>query len=159
MKKDIKIGITGTLISLFLFALGMFITTNSSFTTFLQESPMAVKIVPAVLAYLCVFFGFFGIITFITVTIILICLEYHNKKVDKYNCKLIKEIKSELPKETEFSVNIANQNNEDLNKLLCEKLKCTALFNGSTVYIEFSLPEKVSLETDDVLWFNDNFNY
>lgn len=156
MKKDIKIGITGTLISVFLFALGMLITTNSSFTTFLQESPIAVKIMPTILACLCVFIGFLGIITFMTVTIMRICFEYHNKKV---NCKLIKEIKSELPKETEFSVSIANQDNEDLNKLLYEKLKCTALFNGSTVYIEFSLPEKVRLETDDVLWFKDNFNY
>lgn len=156
MKKDIKIGITGTLISAFSFALGMLITTNSSFTTFLQESPMAVKIMLTILACLCVFIGFLGIITFMTVTIMLICFEYHNKKV---NCKLIKDIKSELPKETEFSVNIANQDNEDLNKLLYEKLKCTALFNGSTVHIEFSLPEKVSLETDDVLWFKDNFNY
>lgn len=158
MKKDIKIGITGTLISVFLFALGVFIATNSSFTTFLLEGPM-VKVVPASLVCLCAFIGFFGMIAFIATTITLLCLEYHNKKVDKYNCKLIKEIKSVLPKETVFSINIANQNNEDLNKLLCEQLKCTALFNGSTVYIEISLPKKVSLETDDVLWFNDNFNY
>ena len=159
MKKDIKIGITGTLISVFLFALGVFIATNSSFTTFLLESPMLVKVVPAILVFLCVFIGFFGMITFIATNITLLCLEYHNKKVDKYNCKLIKEIKSVLPTDTAFSINIANQNNEDLNKLLCEQLKCTALFNGSTVLIEFSLPKNVSLETDDVLWFNDNFNY
>lgn len=159
MKKDIKIGITGTLISVFLFALGVFIATNSSFTTFLLESPMIVKVVPGILVCLCAFIGFFGMIIFITTTIILLYLEYHNKKVDKYNCKLIKELNSVIPKGTEFSINIANQNNEDLNKLLCEQLKCTALFNGSSVYIEFSLPEKVSLETDDILWFNDNFNY
>lgn len=156
MKKDIKIGITGTLISVFLFALGMFIATNASFRTFMQESSMSVKIVPAILVFLCALIGFFGIITFITLSITILCYEYHDKKV---NCKLIKEIKSELPKETEFSVNIANLNNEDLNKLLREKLKCTALFDGSTVYIEISLSEKVNLETDNLLWFNDNFNY
>ena len=144
---------------MFLFALGVFIATNSSFTTFLLESPMIVKVVPGILVCLCAFIGFFGMIIFITTTITLLYLEYHNKKVDKYNCKLIKELNSVIPKGTEFSINIANQNNEDLNKLLCEQLKCTALFNGSSVYIEFSLPEKVSLETDDILWFNDNFNY
>lgn len=70
-----------------------------------------------------------------------------------------KKIKSEIPKGSKFSINIANQNNKDLNKLLCEQLKCTALFNGRSVYIEISLPEKVNLETDDMLWFYDNFNY
>lgn len=157
MKKDIKIGITGTLISVFLFALGMFIA--NSFTAFLQESSMNVKIVPAICICLCIVIGFFGIITFITITITILCLEYHNKKIDKYNCKLKKEIKNGLPKETEFRVNIANQNNEDLNKLLYENLNCIALFDGNTVYIKFSFTGKVSLETDDVLWFNDNFKY
>lgn len=159
MKKDIKICITGILVSGFLFALGALIGNNSSFKTFLLKSSMAVKIVPAYLVALCTFFGFLGIITFIAITIYLLFLEYHDKKVDKYNCKLIKEIKSVLPKETAFSINIANPNNKKLNKLLCEKLKCTAIFNGSTIYIEFSLSEEVRLETDDVLWFNDNFNY
>jgi len=159
MEEEIKVSIIGTLITVFLFALGMFIGNNANFVTFLQENSMAVKIVPAICVCLCVFVGFFGSIIFIATTITILCLECHNKRVDKYNCKIREEIKSELPKEIKFSVNIANPNNENLNKLLCENLKCTALFDGSTVYIEFSLPEKVILETDDILWFNDIFNY
>ena len=159
MRKDIKIVIAGTLISMFLFALGVFIMNNSSFTTFLIESPMSVKIVPAILVSLCAFLGLFGMMIFISINIVLLGIEYHNKKAKEYNCKLIKKIKSEIPKGSKFSINIANQNNKDLNKLLCEQLRCTALFNGSSVYIEISLPEKVNLETDDMLWFYDNFNY
>lgn len=86
-------------------------------------------------------------------------IELCNKKAYKYNCKLREKIKNGLPKGTKFSVNVTDLNNKDLNKLLKEKLTCTALFDGNTVTIEFSLPEKVSLETDDVLWFNDNFKY
>lgn len=159
MKKDIKICITGTVISVFLFALGVFIESTSSFNTFLMESPMVVKIGPVLLVGLCAFIGLVGIITFIEITIALLCEACHNKRVYKYNCKLIKQIKSVIPEETEFSINIANQNNEDLNKILFEHMKCTALFNGSSVYIEISLPEKVNIETDDILWFNSNFNY
>lgn len=157
MKKDIIIGIIGTLISVFLFALGVFLATNVSFNTFLQES--SVKIVLVICVCLCVVIGLFGSMVFITTTIANLCLECYYKWVDKHNCKIREEIKSKLPKETEFSVNIVNQNNEDLNKLLCKNLKCTASFDGSTVYIEFSLPEKVFFETDDILWFNDIFNY
>lgn len=155
MRKDIKIGFTGTLISVFLFALGLFITNNSFFETFLQEKPIAIQSVLVFLVFLCQIVGFLGMITFIPATITLICLEHHSKKVNRYK----NEIKSKLPKETKFDVNIATQNNGDLDKLLCTKLKCTALFNGNTVYIEFSLPEKVVIETDDLIWFDENFRF
>lgn len=159
MEKDIKIGIIGTLISLFLFALGVFLITNENFNTFLQESSKGVKNMLALFVVFCFMIGFIASIIFIEIIIVLLFIKCRNKRVDKYNCKLREEIKSKLPKETEFSVNITNQNNEDLNEFLCKNLKCTALFDGSTVYIEFSLPEKVILKTDDILWFNDIFNY
>lgn len=147
MRKDIKIGITGTLISVLLFVLGLFMLESSK--AFIYEA----------IGLACLGIGFLGSITFIIADIALIYIALYNKKVDKRNCELIKEIKNELPKETEFSINIANQNDLDLNKLLGAELKCTALFNGSTVYIEVSLPEKVRIETDDLLWFYENFNY
>ncbi|MCI8655140.1 MAG: hypothetical protein HFJ48_04635 [Clostridia bacterium] len=159
MKKDIKICITGTLISSFLFTLGMFISKDEHFVRFLQENSMAVKIVPTLLVFLCACVGFLGILCFIIIIIFILWFEIYSKIADKHNSTLITAIKSELPKETEFSLNITNQNNEELNKLLYEKLKCTAVFDGNTVYIELSLPENVKLDTDDVLWFVDNFNY
>lgn len=112
MSKDIKNCIKWLLISVFLFALGMFVMNNASFLAFIREDPMSIRIVPAILVALCVLAGFFGIIAFIFSTIVIICIEYYYKKVDKNNCKLIQEIKSELPKGTEFDVSITNQNNE-----------------------------------------------
>ncbi len=137
MSKDIKICIKGLLVSIFLFALGMF----------------------TALSIFCTTFGFLGIILFVIGIILNIQIEYSNKKTRKYYCKLKQEIESKLPKNTRFDVNIANQNNEILNKLLCENLKCTALFDGSTVYINLSLPEELCIGIDDVLWFSENFNY
>lgn len=78
---------------MFLFALGVFIMNNSSFTTFLIESPMSVKIVPAILVSLCAFLGLFGMVIFISITIVLLGIEHHNKKANEYNCKLIKKLK------------------------------------------------------------------
>ncbi len=144
MSKDIKICIKGLLVSIFLFALGIFIANNTSFSTF---------------SIFCATFGFLGIILFVIGIILNIQIEYSNKKTRKYYCKLKQEIESKLPKNTQFDVNIANQNNEILNKLLCENLKCTALFDGSTVYINLSLPEELCIGIDDVLWFSENFNY
>lgn len=148
MKKDMKIGIIGTLVSAFIFDLGMFMLINSSF-------PVVVNI----LGILCTCIGGFLLAVFINAIIMLLWNEHQNKKADKYNRELIKEIKSKLPKKTEFSVNISDKNHEKLNELLYGKLKCTVLFDGSKVHIKFSLPEEVNLETDDLRWFYENFDF
>lgn len=145
MSRDIKIGITGSLVSIFLFALGVFIANNTSGFS--------------ICSVFFATFGFCGSIIFIVSLIVIIYIEYSNKKTHKYYCKLKQEIESELPKNTRFDVSIANPNNEDLNKVLCENLKCTALFDGSTVHINLSLPEELRIGIDDVLWFDENFNY
>lgn len=158
MKKDIKIGIIGMVISISLFFAGIVAITNASVATLIEECSIVVKSVFAGLSALFLFAGFIGTIAFIVVTIAIICVEYHNKKVDRYNSTLKQKIESELPKGIEFDINIANQNNEDLNKLLCENLKCTAVFDGDTVNIKIILSEEVSIKAD-VLWLNDNFQY
>lgn len=40
-----------------------------------------------------------------------------------------------------------------------QNLKCTALFDGNTISIKFSLPEEVKLEKVNALWLNENFKY
>lgn len=158
MKKDIKIGIIGLVISISLFFAGIIVITNASVTTLIKECSIVIQIVFVILSSLFLVAGFIGTIAFIVVTIAIICVEYHNKKVARYNSTLKQKIESELPKGIEFDINIANQNNEDLNKLLCENLKCTAVFDGETVNIKILLPEEVSIKAD-VLWLNDNFQY
>lgn len=158
MKKDIKIGIIGLVISISLFLAGIVATTNASVATLIEECSKVIKIVYAILSFVFLFAGFMGTIAFIIAIISIICVEYHNKKVDRYNSTLKQKIESELPKGIEFDINIANQNNEDLNKLLCENLKCTAVFDGETVNIKIILPAEVSIKAD-VLWLNDNFQY
>lgn len=159
MKKDIKIAITGTLLSVFLFALGMFILNNASFIAVFKENYVAVKLITVFCVFLAVAIGFFGIITFVILTITFIGKECYNKRTDKYKLKFREKIENEIPKDIEFDVNIVNQNNVDINKLLYQNLKCTALFDGKTVYIKYTMPKEVNIETDDVFWFSDNFKY
>ena len=158
MKKDIKIGIIGLVISMSMFFAGMVAITNARVATLIAECSSIIKIVFAILSSLFFIAGFMGTLSFIVVTIAIICVEYHNKKVDRYNSTLKQKIESELPKGIEFDINIVNQNNDNLNKLLYENLKCTAVFDGETVDIRILLPEEVSIKTD-VLWFYDNFQY
>lgn len=158
MKKDIKIGIIGLVISISLFFVGIVAVTNASVTTLIKECSNVIQIVFVILSSLFFIAGFIGTIAFIVVTTAIICVEYHNKKVDRYNLTLKQKIESELPKGIDFDINIANQDNEDLKKLLYENLKFTAVFDGEKVNIKIVLPEEVSIKAD-VLWLNDNFQY
>lgn len=162
MKKDIKIGIIGASISAGILALMVFLLTDEGLgfkRALSQESSKGVRIAFFLVIFLCVLIGFLGFVYFLALIITNFVLEISDKRRDKYNCKLEEEIKSKIPKGTKFRVNIANLNDKELKEFLCEKLECTALFNGSDVYIEFSLPEKVEIETDNLLWLDQNFNY
>lgn len=159
MTKGIKMGITAVLVSVFLFAMGIFLYGNASVNRFIEECSITGKIAIISCILLCVVGGFFAIISFIVATIFIAIDEYGDKKIYEQHCELSQEIKSKLEKGTEFCVSIANLNDEILSKRLCEKLECTAFFDGNKVYIKLYLPEEVSVETDDMLWFVDNFDF
>ena len=155
MTKDIKKSIILLCISLFLFTLGLVITSTSIYLKIPNEN---IQIVIAILAVLFLVIGSFSSIILFVVTIALIGTEVHNKKVDKYNAQLEEKTRKELPQNVEFSVNIADVNNEEINKILHENIKCKALFNGDNIYITFYFSDEVKVEAD-MLGFLDNFTY
>lgn len=111
MKKDIKKAIIGLCISLFLFALGLFIASKGIHLEFPNE---IIRIVIAVFEGLSIMVGFLLSIMLFIVTIGLISTEIHNKKAEKYNAQLEEKTREELPQNVEFSVNITDVNNEEI---------------------------------------------
>lgn len=155
MKKDIKKAIIGLVISLFLFALGLVILNTGLFLKIPNE---IIKYAIGFLAFLLLWAGFFLSIGFFCLIIALICIKVHNKKADKFNALLEEKTRKELPKNVEFSIKIADVNNEEINQILHENIRCKALFDGEGVYITFYLTDEVKVETD-ILGFLDNFTY
>lgn len=155
MTNDIKKAIIGLCISLFLFALGLVITSTGLHLKIPNE---IIRMVIAVFAGLSLMIGFLLSIMLFIVVIGLIATEVYNKKADKYNAQLEEETRKELPKNVEFSVNITDVNNEDINQILHENIRCKALFDGENIYITLYLSDEVKVKTD-ILGFLDNFTY
>lgn len=155
MTKDIKKAIIGLCISLFLFALGLVITSTGLHLKIPNE---IIRMVIAVFAGLSLMIGFLLSIMLFVVVIGLIATEVYNKKADKYNAQLEEETRKELPKNVEFGVNITDVNNEDINQILHENIRCKALFDGENIYITLYLSDEVKVKTD-ILGFLDNFTY
>lgn len=163
MKKDIKkwskLSI-GLLVSVVGFIICRVIATSTTFTEFIFNQDSSILQYMLIMAfYLCVVATFSGIIACLIIIGVELCCKIHNKKVENDNCKLRQKTERQLPKKTEFNVSVSNQDNERIHKLLYENIKCTALFDGKTVNIKFSLNEDVNLETDNLIWFENNFNY
>lgn len=155
MTKDIKKAIIGLVISLFLFALGLFFIITGFYLKIPNE------IIGAVIGFLVFSFligGFVLSIGLLGLIIAFICIEVHNKKADKLNAQLEEKTREELPQNVAFSVNIADVNNEEINQILHENIRCKALFDGEKIYITFYLSDEVKVETD-ILSFLDNFTY
>lgn len=159
MKRNIKFGFIALAISVFLFVLGYVITTNYSFISFLKETNNGFGIVISILSTLCLFVGAIGSLVFTIVVITIVLYEIYNKKIDKYDFECKEKVESELPKSMEFDVDISNLNDKELKQLLLDNLKCTAFFDGNSVYLKLRLHENVNIKTDDLLWFINNFKY
>ncbi len=153
MKKEftIKKGIIGLVISILLFVISFSFIVNPNLSVLLKENIILLASVIAI-----AFFNFVIIIVFLICTITQIYYNYYNKKVDKGNLELKQNLKNTIPKEKELKVKMNNYKNEDVNKMLYENLKFTALYDGDTVKINISLPEELTINSDE-LWFYYNF--
>lgn len=154
MTKDIKKAIIGLVISLFLFALGLFFIITGFYLKIPNE---IIRAVIGLLVFSFLIGGFLFSIGLLGLIIAFICIEVH-KKADKLNAQLEEKTREELPQNVAFSVNIADVNNEEINQILHENIRCKALFDGEKIYITFYLSDEVKVETD-ILSFLDNFTY
>lgn len=137
MKKDIKKAIIGLCISLFLFALGLvFINTD----LYLKIPNEIIRGVIGFLVFSFLIAGFLVSVGFLGLIIAFICIEVHNKKTDKYNALLEEETRKELPKNIEFSVNIADVNNEEINQI-CMKISGVKPYLTEKIFILHSISQ------------------
>ena len=163
MKKDINKVIIRYLLEALVFPvlliLGIFLMKNPSLKTYLAESSYATQ---------CIFFVFIGAfiliggiesLVLILTGILYACEPIINRCYIWSEDRCSKKLKRKIPRNTKLDIIQINWEDEHIRKLLYENIKCTATFDGSTVFIEISLPEKISEKTNNIIWFYNNFDY
>lgn len=150
-KKEIKFLIIGLAISIALFAIALVVTAHlESINALLDEASTPIFIATTAI-YAVLFFGSLaGLFVCVAAIIPILFVKYEAIKRAKNTEKLKIKIESKLTKGVEFpiTISITNENRANWEKLLCENLRLTALFDGELVHIKVTLPKEVHLETD-----------
>ena len=148
MKKDINKVIIRYVLEALVFpvllVLGIFLIKNPSLKTYLEESSYATQCIFFVFIGAFILIGGIGSLVLILTGILYACEPIINRCYIWYDDRCSKKLKRKIPRN---------------RKLLYKKIKCTATFDGSTVFIEISLPEKISEKTNNIIWFYNNFDY